>query len=112
MPLENLFSQLKLDSWYKVFVYMFGITLVLSFFIEVKGITNTQLQLISAGFLCIGLGEWKNAWKAIYYQPPNIYTGPGARITVPVRKLTLLGFIFDAVGGIFLLLGLISIVRQ
>ena len=47
----DLLKSLKLDTWYMVCVYLGGVILVLSFFLDVKGVTNAHLQLISAGIL-------------------------------------------------------------
>ena len=49
MSLVEFFKSLALDTWYKALVYIGGVVLVLSLFLEVKGISNYQLQLLSAG---------------------------------------------------------------
>jgi hypothetical protein len=57
------FSTLKLDVWYKAFVYV-GAPLFLPSLFRHKGITNGQVHLLGAGLFFIGLGEWKN-WKEV-----------------------------------------------
>lgn len=92
------FKGLALDRWYKVLVLVGGSLLLVSFFKETKGITNVQLQLLSAGVLLIGLGEWKNHKVASVIKPPNFYTGPAALISWPVREADLIGVLLDLAG--------------
>ncbi len=98
MSLGDFLKNLVLDTLYKALVYVGGLILVLSLFIEVKGITNQQLQLLSTGVFFFGLGEWKNHKKESFMKPPNAYTGPAALISYTVWKPDLLGILFDIIG--------------
>jgi hypothetical protein len=97
----DFLKALKLDTWYMVCVYLGGVILVLSFFIEVKGIANTHLQLISAGIFLIGLGEWKNHKTVSTIKPPNAYTGGAALISYRVRDPDSVGVLMQVGGVIF-----------
>lgn len=100
---SDLLKDLKLDHWYKVVLILGATVLVASFFIEVKGITNSQLQLLAGGMFLIGLGEWQNHGDHTEIWPPNIYTGGSAlQVTTHVRKPTLFGLFLDIVGAILL----------
>jgi hypothetical protein len=98
MSLGDFLKNLVLDTWYKALVYVGGLILLLSLFIEVKGIANQQLQLLSTGIFFFGLGEWKNHKKESFIKPPNVYTGPTALISYTVWKPDLLGILFDLIG--------------
>lgn len=69
---------------------------------DVKGLTNIQLQLLSGGAFLIGLGEWKNHKVASWIKPANAYTGGPALMRATVRESDALGIILDLV-GIFLI---------
>jgi hypothetical protein len=99
MNFGDFLKGLVIDTWYKVFVYIGVITLIISFFVNVKGITNSELQMLSIGFLLIGIGEWNN-WKIA------IQTQPGGYWKIPVRVPNLLGILFDILGIILFLVGL------
>ncbi len=102
MSIPEIFRNLKLDTWYKAFVYIGGITFFASLFFDVKGITNSQLQLLAGGIFLIGIGEWKNHKKLSQIKPPNAYTGPAALVTWTERMP-------DFIGNIFIILGLVLI---
>lgn len=110
MSLTELFKSLVLDTWYKALVYLGGLVLVLSLFIEVRGISNYQVQMISLGIFLFGLGEWKNHKFISTIKPPNVYTGPAMHMRIPVWKPDLIGIIFDLAGFSLIFLGIRSIV--
>lgn len=88
-----------------------GTFLVISLFKETKGITNIQLQMLSAGALLIGLGEWKNHKVLSYIKPPNVYTGPAALVSYPVREADLVGITLDLIGLVLLVRGVWSVLH-
>ena len=110
MSLVDFFKNLVLDTWYKALVYFGGVVLILSLFVEVKGISNTQLQLLSAGIFMFGLGEWKNHKFIPQIKPPNAYTGPALFMNVPDWEPDLLGIILDLSGFVLLVLGIRSLI--
>ena len=106
MDIGDFLKGLAIDRWYKVFVYLGALALIVSLFIEVKGITNFELQMLSLGFFFIGIGEWKNEKTEVWNKPPNAYTGPAAIIEIPVRRPDFWGVFFDVIGVIFFLSGI------
>jgi hypothetical protein len=83
-----------------------GGVLAASFFFPVHGLTNQQLQFLSAGAFLIGLGEWKNHKAFSFFKPPNAYTGPAGLMTTTARKPDLIGSLFDVAGLASLLFGI------
>lgn len=112
MNVSDILKGLLIDSWYKALMSIGGIALVGSFFFEVQGITNRQLQMIAAGLFFLGLGEWKNHKEESYIKPPNVYTGPTALITVTSWKPDVIGLFFDLLGIILLISGVWSIITS
>jgi len=110
MSSPELFKNLKLDSWYKALIYIGGVLLVLSLFLDVKGITNNQLQLLAGGSFLIGIGEWKNRKVLAWIEPPNAYTGPAGLMQTKIRQPDLLGIIFDIIGVVLIMMGIIAII--
>jgi hypothetical protein len=107
----DLLKNLALDTWYKALIYLGVVLFVISLIIEVKGLTNAQLELLSSGLFFFGLGEWKNRKVASTFKPPNAYTGPAGILTTNVRKPDALGLIFDGLGVVLFVIGLYSIIR-
>jgi len=101
----------SIDAWYKVFVYAGAALFGVSLFFEVKGISNSQLQLFSAAIFFIGLGEWTNHQKQHAIKPPNAYTGPTALLTRIVWKPTFVGIVFDSLGLVLIGIGIWSVLR-
>jgi len=57
---QNPLSSLKIDYWYKIFPVIGAVTLILSLTVEMKGISNIFVQLLSVGVIFFGVGEWIN----------------------------------------------------
>jgi hypothetical protein len=111
MSTDSFFKGLALDTWYKALIYIGGLTLLLSLFYSVKGITNSQLQLISSGTFLIGVGEWKNHKHAYGIKPANAYTGKPLLITRTYWKPDLIGLVLDVAGIVLVVMGIISIAK-
>jgi len=111
MNLGDLLKSLALDTWYKATMYLGGVILAFSFFVDVKGITNAQLQLLAGGAFLVGLGEWKNHKVVSWFKPPNVYTGGPALMSAPVRQPDALGLLLDLTGCVLVVLGIVNIVR-
>ncbi len=109
MHIGDFLKGLTIDRWYKVFVYLGALAFLISLFVEVKGITNFELQILSLGFFFIGIGEWKNEKYASYIKPPNAYTGPAAFMQAPIRNPDFIGIVFDVIGAVFVLSGIVHI---
>ena len=112
MDISKVLNNLKLDVWYRAVFYVGTLCLIISLFIEVKGVTNGQLQLLSLGAVCLGIGEWKNHKVASWIKPANAYTGGPALMTAPVRSPDIVGTIFNILGVILLLIGTFLILRS
>jgi hypothetical protein len=105
----DILKNLLLDTWYKVLVYVGGIIFVASLFVEVKAISNGQLQLLAGGITLLGLGEWKNHKERSWIKPPNVYTGGAALMTATVREPDLVGVLLQLLGGVLIALSAWSI---
>ncbi len=112
MAIPDVFKNLAIDTWYKAFVYLGGIVLVASLFVEVKGLTPGQAQLIALGVFLVGIGEWKNHKIANWIKPANVYTGGPALVSATVRKPDPFGVVCDVLGGLSVLAGAISVVAK
>lgn len=110
MSPSDTFKSLKLDTWYKAFVYLGGVVFLSALFLEVKGITNGQLQLLSSGTFLIGIGEWKNHKTANWIKPPNAYTGGAALMRAKVRVPDPFGRVCDILGFVLIILSVILII--
>jgi len=88
---QNPLSTLKIDYWYKILPVIGTVTLILGLTIDIKGITNTLVQLVSVGVTFIGIGEWIN-------HPLQTKLGMGFKITSYKRINTFAGNIWDLIG--------------
>ncbi|RLJ00862.1 MAG: hypothetical protein DRP11_05340 [Candidatus Aenigmatarchaeota archaeon] len=105
MEFSDILRNLKIDTWYKAFVYLGGLVLAISFFVEAKGITNTQLQLLSAGIFFFGIGEWKNHKLLVEHRPTVL-------IQYPIRKPDFFGVILELIGTTLIILSIWSIIKK
>jgi|GEM_PF-1079216 len=103
MTYSNTFGNLKLDSWYKIFVLIGGLGFLLSLVLPMQAITNRQAMFLCLGILLIGLGEWKNNKILVQYVEANWESG-AHYLSTPIRKPDLLGNGLIII-GIFLLIG-------
>lgn len=53
-PLENF----KINSWYKYLLYVFGIILILSFFVEPVNVNISALRQFSLNTITLGIWFW------------------------------------------------------
>jgi hypothetical protein len=103
MNVPDVLKSLAIDTWYKVFIALGAVVLVLSLFTEVKGIKSSHVQLISMGVLLIGVGEWKNHKVVSWIKEANAYTGPAALMQGVTRQP-------DFVGRSLLLVGIALVI--
>jgi hypothetical protein len=111
MDASSLFKNFKIDIWYKAVMYLGAVVFVISLFSPVKGLTNSQVQLLSGGAFLLGLGEWKNHKVISGIKPPNAYTGPAAFIQTTVRSADFIGLLLDGGGIVLILLAIWRILR-
>ena len=88
---QNPFSALKIDDWYKLLPVIGGVTLVLALTVEMRGVPNVLVQLVSIGVIFIGIGEWIN-------HPMQTKIVPGFKITSHIRLNTFSGNFWDLLG--------------
>lgn len=98
MDIGDFLKNFAIDTWYKAVMYLGGVVTAVSFFVEVKGLTNHQLQLLSGGVFLIGLGEWKNHKVLSQIKPANAYTGGAAMIHQTIRMPDWVGNTFNVLG--------------
>lgn len=111
MDAAELIKNFAIDTWYKAVMYLGAIIFVVSLFSTVKGLTNSQLQLLSGGAFLLGLGEWKNHKVSSWIRPPNAYTGPAAFMEATVRSADFIGVLFEVVGVVLVSLAIWKILR-
>jgi hypothetical protein len=111
MDAAELIKNFAIDTWYKAVMYLGAIIFVVSLFTTVKGLTNSQLQLLSEGAFLLGLGEWKNHKVDSWFKPPNAYTGPSAFMQATVRSADFVGILLGGVGIVLILLASWKILR-
>lgn len=109
MSIGDFLKSLLLDAWYKALIYIGGLTLVLSLFLEVKDLSNSQVQQVALGVFLLGLGEWKNHKEVSTIKPPNAYTGPAMILSGLVWRPDLVGLLLDGLGVALIALGFRSI---
>lgn len=102
LGLGDFLKSFAIDAWYKALMYVGGVVLVASFFLDVKGVSAGQLQLLSGGAFLVGLGEWKNHKVESWIKPPNAYTGGAALMSSTVRRPDFVGVVFELVGAVLL----------
>jgi len=107
--MSNFLENLKIDRWYKVFIYLGTFLFIISLFSTTHWLTNKQTGLLGLALFFIGLGEWKNEKVAVMFKPSNAYTGPAGFLQWPIRKMDLIGIIMLLVGIVFLIMFIISL---
>ena len=73
---SNFFNNIKIDSWYKAFIYLGSLLCIGSTFFEVHVFDNQNLFLLGLGLFCIGCGKWFYQRGAILteeYQKRNFF---------------------------------------
>ena len=88
---QNPLSTLKIDYWYKILPVIGAITLILGLTVDIKGVSNIFVQLISIGVIFIGIGEWIN-------HPLQTKLTMGLKITSRNRINTLAGNAWNLIG--------------
>lgn len=89
--MENPLKSLVIDYWYKAVTVASVVFLLTALTVDLKGVDNKTVILISLGTFFIGLGEWIN-------HPLQTRIAPGMKITSYNRKASLRGNLFDILG--------------
>ena len=97
---QNPLTALKIDYWYKILPVVATVTLIIGLTVEVKGVSNILVQLVSIGVIFIGIGEWIN-------HPLQTGVGPGLKITSYNRINTIAGNTWDLLGAVIIVYALI-----
>lgn len=103
--MNNPLSNLKIDYWYKVSLIIATVLLITSLTVDLKGVKNKPIQLISVGIIIISLGEWINHPIQIQVIRPNPMLPSGGQLEGHPRKNSALGIFFDILGIIILVFG-------
>jgi len=88
---QNPLSTLKIDCWYKILPVIGTVTLILGLTVDIKGVSNIFVQLVSVGVVFIGIGEWIN-------HPLQTRLVPGYKTTGYNRINTFPGNSWDIIG--------------
>jgi len=107
--MTDFFKAMAIDKWYKAIFYTGVVVFITSLCIETKGVSNSQLQTLSAGAILFSIGVWKDQTTKSKFKPPNAYTGPAMLLTWHVWEPSLIGLIFNLLGIINFVLGIRSI---
>lgn len=89
--MENPLKSLVIDYWYKAVAVASVVFLLAALTVDLKGVENKTVILISLGSFFIGLGEWIN-------HPLQTSIAPGMKITSYNRKASIHGNLFDILG--------------
>jgi hypothetical protein len=92
------------DKWYKVMIGVGGAFFAYSITVKFIGIENKPIQQISAAMFFIGLGEWINHPLRCKIVPAT-FVSPGYTTSGHHRSPSLIGRLFDILGGILLIAG-------
>ena len=98
----NLFSNLKLDTWYKIcIVFGGGITMI-------SLLSSAHSSFIALGLFLffIGIGEWKNTSWVMMERTQTIHN-PYMNWSAPFKRHTILGTLFYIIGIVSLIYFLI-----
>lgn len=107
--MSDLLKNLKIDSWYMVFIIVGAVGFISSLTVPILAISNKQAMVLTSGILMIGLGEWKNHKYLTGIKPPNVYTGGTAIITQKIRRPDILGNFMVMIGLLFLVIAFLDI---
>lgn len=91
---DNPLSGLKLDYWHKLLPLLGVITLIIGLTVDVKGVANSFVQLVSLGVIFVGIGEWINHLLRIKMAPDFKFTSYNKKNTFAGNAWNLFGVTF------------------
>jgi hypothetical protein len=86
-------------------MYVGLVLFIIGLTVEVRGIPNQELLLLSSGLFFIGLGEWKNHKTAACFKEANACTGGPGLMQAKVRSPDVIGLLLDGAGFLLMALG-------
>jgi len=101
----NPLEKLVIDYWYKAIAVAGFSVLMLSLTVDLVGISNNVVQLISLGAFFVGLGEWVNHPLQTTLLHATAYH-PGGMLTEHPRKFSFAGIILDFIGCLLVAVGI------
>jgi len=101
---NNPLANLTIDYWYKALLVIATCVFIVSLSVEMKGIENSVVQLMSLGAMFIGMGEWIN-------HPCQVRVVPGFKITSFARLSCWFGYAWDITGLVLLIVGIVKLFR-
>lgn len=96
--MTNPLQSLVIDYWYKAVTVASVVFLLVALTVDLKGVENKTVILVSLGSFFIGLGEWIN-------HPLQTRIAPGMKITSYNRNASLPGNLFDVFGFLLVCIG-------
>jgi hypothetical protein len=107
MNIPGLLKDLQLDAWYMDLLYLGIIIFVTSLFVETRGITSGDLQLLSLGALLIGFGGWQNHELRLVIKPSSAPEADGPELVEKrVYSPSSLGIVLNICGGVLIAIGI------
>lgn len=77
----DIFSKLKLDSWWNLILYLGILFGAASLILEIDFLENKHLFGLALGMILFSLSFWIAEKKLSTIKPPDAYTGPTALIS-------------------------------
>ncbi|MDR3573515.1 MAG: hypothetical protein P4L50_06630 [Anaerolineaceae bacterium] len=102
-------KQFILDNWYKSFYYLGAVLILFWIVSEIRGTPIFPLQSFGFGFSILGFGEWRNHKHIIPIKSLGSDPGSADRAAQIIRMPDTLGIIFDCLGVILIVLGIVSL---
>ena len=98
-------SKIIINDWYKILPALGASVLIFALTVELVGVQNTAVQLISLGSIFIGIGEWQN-------HPSETTVMKQYKYTVRLRKNTWSGNIWNFAGSLLVFGGIWKILNH
>jgi hypothetical protein len=95
--LVSLGGNVVIDAWYKGMLVAAFALLLASLTLEIRHVDQPSLQLISAGLVLVGFGEWANHPHRMILVPGS-FTQPGYKVETTARQNTFWGCALDVAG--------------
>ncbi len=109
MNVPGLLKDLQLDAWYMDLLYLGVVILVTSLFVEARGITSVDLQLLSFGAILVGLAGRQNHELRLVIKPPSAPEDEGPTLVEKrVYNPSSLGFVLNVAGGVLIAVGAVG----
>ena len=99
------------DNWYKSFYYIGAVLILIWIYSEIRGTPILPLQSFGFGFAMLGFGEWHNHKHIIPIKSLGSKPDSPDRAAQIIRLPDTLGVVFDCIGVLLLILGLVVLFK-